>query len=147
MADLSPYEWLVRLDGALTARWVGRMAAFDAYFEGDHELAFATAKWREAFGTLFGVVADNWCPLVVESTAERLHVQALPVTRRRSAATRCGVAIWQENGLDSEVDMAHMEAIKLGEAYWLVEPPLRPGDAAARHGGAPVADDRAVRAR
>jgi hypothetical protein len=129
MADLSPYEWLVRLDAALTARWVRRMAAFDAYFEGDHELAFATAKWREAFGSQFSVVPDNWCPLVVESTAERIDVQGFRYKGPDAAATSDAAwSIWQENGLDSEAEMAHTEAIKLGEAYWLVEPPLRPGD-------------------
>jgi hypothetical protein len=119
--QLSPAAWLQRLEKRLNDRWFMRMGICDAYFEGDHQLAFATAKFREAFGSLFATVADNWCPIVVDAKAERLVVQGF----RFGASTdadKDAWSIWQANNLDAESDMVHTEAIKLGEAYWLVEP-------------------------
>jgi hypothetical protein len=97
------------------------MGVFDAYYEGDHRLAFATARFREAFGVLFASIADNWCPLVVDSTAERLEVQGFRFGKQPGANDRAW-ELWQGNGLDAASDMLHEEAIKLGAGYWLVEP-------------------------
>lgn len=124
---LSPAAWLQLLEKRLDQRWFFEMAVFDAYYEGDHRLAFATEKFREAFAGLFASVADNWCPIVVDSSAERLKVQGFRFGNDQ-AADDDAWAIWQHNGLDAESDMAHTEAIKLGEAYWLVEPPARGSD-------------------
>lgn len=121
---LSPAGWLQLLEKQLTNRWAYRMAKYDAYYEGDHRLAFATEKFREAFAGLFATIADNWCGIVVDSSAERLKVQGFRFGEAQEADADAW-AIWQANGLDAESDMAHTEAIKLGEAYWLVEPPAR----------------------
>jgi hypothetical protein len=118
---LSPDEWVNLLAKRLDERWT-RMAVFDAYFEGDHRIAFATAKWREAFGLLLGEAVDNWCPLVVEATAERLQVQGFRFGSGEDADAAAW-GIWQANGLDAAADQLHTEAIKLGESAWLVEPP------------------------
>lgn len=117
----TPAGWLKLLEKRLNDRWFGQMGVFDAYYEGDHKLTFATAKFREAFGSLFATVADNWCPIVVDSSVERLVVQGFRFGENQDAD---GDAwdIWQSNGLDAEADMLHTEAVKLGEAYWLVDP-------------------------
>ncbi len=114
------------LERRLDKRWL-KMGAYDAYYEGDHQLAFATAKFREAFGALFATVADNWMPIVVDASAERLTVQGFRFGESQSADDDAW-SIWQANGLDAEAEMVHTEAIKLGESYWLVEPPLAGGD-------------------
>jgi hypothetical protein len=124
MASLTPGAWLERLSARLDARWtmpVVGWGSHDAYFEGDHRLAFATGKFREAFGSLFGPLADNWMPLVVESKVERLKVQGF-LFGQATSGDEAAWDIWQANNLDSEADMAHTEAAKLGEAYWLVQP-------------------------
>jgi hypothetical protein len=126
VADLrTPAAWLETLDQRLNARWLARrvgMGVCDAYYEGDHRLAFATGKFREAFGALFAAIADNWMQIVVDSKAERLEVQGFRFGKRPGADTAAW-DIWQANGLDAEHKMVQTEAIKLGEAYWLVEPP------------------------
>lgn len=119
---LTPAAWLERLEDKLQRRWFHQMAIFDAYYEGDHRLTFATQKFREAFGTLFGALADNWCPIVVDSSVERLTVQGFRFGDQQDA-DKDAWDIWQANSLDAESDMLHTEAVKLGEAYWLVEPP------------------------
>lgn len=128
MADMTPAAWLELLDARLTARWT-RMRVLEDYFNGQHPMAFATSQWREAFGSLLSTFSDNWCQIVVQSSARRLRVQGFRFGAE-SAADNDAWAIWQANGLDAEAKMVHTESIKLGEAYWLVEPPR--GDDAPR---------------
>jgi hypothetical protein len=125
MADMTPAAWLELLDRRLTDRWA-RMKVFDDYFEGHHPLAFATAKFREAFGGLLKEMADNWCRIVVSSSVERLTVQGFRFGGEK-AADDDAWGIWQANGLDADSNLAHTEAVKLGEAYWLVDPQLQAG--------------------
>jgi hypothetical protein len=42
------------------------------YYDGKHNLRFATAKFKGAFGALFEELADNLCPVVVETVSDRL---------------------------------------------------------------------------
>lgn len=44
------------------------------YYDGDHPLMFATAKFESTFGRQLAEVADNLCPAVVDSVADRLKV-------------------------------------------------------------------------
>jgi len=97
------------------------MAIDDAYYEGDQNLQFATAQFREAFGALFAAEADNWMRIVVDAAVERLHVQGFRFGRQQSADEQAW-EIWQANGLDAQAMLVHTEAVKLGESYWLVEP-------------------------
>jgi hypothetical protein len=94
---------------------------FEAYYDGDHPLQFATSKFKEAFGNLFSAFADNWCPIVVDAPVERLQVVGF---RMKSATSADNDAwdIWQANALDVESVIAHTEAGKCGKAYLLVDP-------------------------
>lgn len=120
MADRTPAAWLEVLEKRLHERW-NRLKIYDAYYEGDHELAFATQKWRNAFGAQFSQLADNWMQIVVDSSVERLNVQGFRFGASQEADADAW-AIWQANNLDAQAQMAHTEAVKLSEAYWLVAP-------------------------
>jgi hypothetical protein len=122
MADMTPAAWLGLLEARLSARWA-RMRVYEDYFEGRHPMAFATSQYREAFGSLLATMSDNWCRIVVTSSARRLHVQGFRFGASESADDDAW-AIWQANGMDAQASLVHTEAIKLGEAYWLVEPPM-----------------------
>ena len=87
-----------------------------AYYDGDHRLAFASEKFLEAFGGLFGAFADNWCALVVDAVEERLQVQGFRVgeeVEADSAAKR----IWEENELDLQSAMGHTDGLIQGAFY------------------------------
>ena len=127
MAEYTPEQWRDRLEQRLHARW-NRWAIYDAYFEGDHRLQFATQRWNETFGKRFGKITDNFMPIVVDATTERLKVQGFRFGQEQEADSAAW-EIWQANQLDSQSEMAHTEAVKLGEAYWLVEPPMSEGAA------------------
>lgn len=116
----SPDWFLKRLHGELAAS-KSRMLRFDAYYEGEHRLAFATTKFREAFGSLFRAFADNWCGLVVDAVPERLRVQGFRFGDT-PAADGAAHAIWQSNNLDAESSTCHREALIQGRAYSLTQP-------------------------
>lgn len=52
-----------------------KIEKYERYYEGRHNLRFATRKYREAFGALFREFADNWCGVIVDSTVERMRVE------------------------------------------------------------------------
>ncbi len=114
-----PEQWRDTLLEALGERQTD-LLRFDSYYCGEHRLLFATAKFRETFGTLFSSFADNWCDLVVDASVERLKVQGFRFGT--DDADNDAWAIWQQNGLDADSELAHTEAVKLGCAYALVGP-------------------------
>lgn len=118
MPDLSPEQWRDQLLAALGAR-KKMITECDAYYRGEHRMAFTTAQYRQHFGNLFGAFADNWCDLVVDASAERLRVEGFRFGED-TAADKEAWEIWQRNKLDAESDMAHVDAIKLGCVYALV---------------------------
>lgn len=125
MADRTPAAWLDLLEQRLHERWA-RWEVFDNYYEGNHHLSAWLAMVRGAFrgtvlGNLLAELSDNYMPLVVDSAAERLRVQGFRFGKEADADEQAW-EIWQANGLDAQANMVHTEAIKLGEAYWLVEP-------------------------
>lgn len=92
---------------------------YEAYYDGLHPLQFATSKFREAFGVLFGAFADNWCQIVVDAPVERLKVVGFQVEGSPSDEAW---EIWQQNALDVESVIAHTEAGKCGRSFLLVDP-------------------------
>ena len=113
--------WLARLSAQLDVQ-AAQTAYFDAYYDGRHPMQFATSKFRETFGDLFSEFADNWCEVVVDSSLERLGVQGF-----RFGATDdykgddAAWSIWQANYLDADSNAAHLEAIKSGTAFVIVD--------------------------
>lgn len=115
----TPAEWLQKLEEELEKRRP-RIQRYEDYYDGKHRLAFATSKFREAFGNLFSAFADNWCDLVVDASVERLRVDGFrfDTPTRSKAAWR----IWQANQLDAESVLSFTEAVKCGTSFLLVSP-------------------------
>ena len=112
-------DWRTLLISRLNARAVD-VDLFESYYDGQHPLQFATSKYREAFGNLFGAFADNWCQLVVDAPVERLKVVGFRTDGKN--ANEDAWSIWQRNALDVESVIAHTEAGKTGRCYLLVDP-------------------------
>src|SRR5690348_4566631 len=47
---------------------------FAQYYVGNHRLAYASEKFRNAFGRLFQAFAANLCPRVIDTIADRLNI-------------------------------------------------------------------------
>ena len=126
---VAPAESLVllrRLGVALDNR-ATRIQRFDNYYTGVQRLAFATSKFRQAFGSLFGAFADNFCALIVDAVEERLNVEGFRIGPSEGEDTdKTGDAIawrmWQENELDAFSQIAHTEALVKELSYILVGP-------------------------
>lgn len=92
------------------------------YYNGDHRLAFATDKFRSAFGSLFRAFADNLCDSVVDVCADRLIVTGFAVEEGAEAAADEAWAIWQANRMTRRAGEVHSEALTSGDAYVIVWP-------------------------
>lgn len=127
----SPQEWLQHLSTRLDNRRP-RISKFEAYYRGDHPLAFATSEYREEFGRLLEGYADNWCRLIVDAVRERLFVVGFRFGATDDLdedqpdpdeiADRETWAIWQANRLDSRHQQALATSLVAEESYGLVWP-------------------------
>ncbi|HVL82616.1 MAG TPA: phage portal protein [Actinomycetota bacterium] len=113
-----PLWWVRRLEERLASRR-GHLERYAHYYAGDHDLQFATEKFREAFGGLFRHFADNWCDLVVDAVEERLNVDGFRLGDD-PAGDKGAWEIWQRNQLDADSQIAHTEALVHGISYALV---------------------------
>lgn len=126
MPALTPGAWLQLLERRLSdqQRLVRR---YERYYDGDQRREFGTAKWEEAFGHLFGPLADNWMQIIVDAASERLKVVGFRFGDEQDDAD-AWKQIWQPNNLDAESRVIHTEAIKCGVSYALVDPNNPDGD-------------------
>jgi hypothetical protein len=116
----TPGAWLESLDGRLTQDQ-RELDLYERYFDGHHRLRFATEKFRDVFGGLFGTFADNWCQIIVNASVERLQITGFRFGKDEQADSAAW-DIWQRNNLDAASVLLHTEAIKVGRAYLLVDP-------------------------
>ncbi|HVF47286.1 MAG TPA: phage portal protein [Pyrinomonadaceae bacterium] len=62
-----------------------RYEKYERYYNGDHDLAFATEKFQNAFGTLFREFALNLCPVICDAVRDKLRVNGFSVDSYRVA--------------------------------------------------------------
>lgn len=104
-----------------------RYTVTERYYSGDHDLAFATDKFKNAFGSLFREFALNLCPAVVDALKDKLILTGFGVEGGETSAAEEAWKIWQRNRMGKRSGEIHKEAIKSGDAYAIVWP-----DAAGR---------------
>ncbi|OGO54331.1 MAG: hypothetical protein A2Z32_03730 [Chloroflexi bacterium RBG_16_69_14] len=112
--------WLARLGRRLDDRRVP-MTKYEDYYAGVQPLAFASAKFRQAFGDRFPAFSSNFMALVVDAHRERLHVQGIRIGDAPEGDADAW-RWWQDNRLDAESQQAHTESLVKGVAYALVWP-------------------------
>lgn len=123
MGEQANLEWALR-----SLRDENRLGGYRLarrYYEGDHNLAFATDKFRSVFGTIFSAFADNLCPAVVDSISDRLRIEGVGfdegVGGTQELADRAW-EIWQRNRMDVRAPEVHHEGLLTGDGYALVWP-------------------------
>ena len=57
-----------------------RYARAERYYHGDHDLAFASAKFENTFGSLFREFALNLCPAICDAIRDRLKVEGFGIS-------------------------------------------------------------------
>lgn len=116
MADQrDPMRVLRKLHGELVARrpTIEKTAN---YYDGAHNLAFASEKFLEAFGGLFRAFADNWCGVVANAVEERMKVQGFRVDKEVKA-DESAHRLWMENELDLQSGMGHLDGLVSGAFF------------------------------
>jgi hypothetical protein len=99
-----------------------RYVIFDNYYRGRHYLAFATDKFRNAFGNLFRKFALNMCPAVCDAVSDNLQVTGFGVEKGPAKLGKDAWSIWQSNRMDQRAGEIHKEVVKSGDAYAIVWP-------------------------
>lgn len=103
----------------------GRSAACrkaKAYYDGRHNLTFATDKFRSAFGEMFRSFADNLMPPVVDAVKDNLQLTGFGVEAGNAALADEAWKIWQEARLQRRAGEVHKEALSTGDAFMIVWP-------------------------
>lgn len=112
--------WLEKCSAALDAQNKNLKKLRD-YYQGQHNLAYSTEKFKQAFGALFDGFADNFCQPIVDAVEERLNVVGLRMGGDETQeADTDAWRIWQANNLDADSQILHRAALTMGEAYALV---------------------------
>jgi hypothetical protein len=121
-----------------------RYERYERYYNGDHDLAFATEKFQNTFGTLFREFALNLCPVVCDAMRDKLRIRIprrnagnLPAFVRGVSTTGNGFdsehtqagslrsdaeSIWTRNRMALRCGEVHKEALRSGDAYLIVWP-------------------------
>jgi hypothetical protein len=90
------------------------------YLAGRHRLRFATDKFRETYGSLFGYTVDNWCRLVINAVVERLQVNGVAMNATRAGSDDPAWGLWQRSFLDADQGIAHTDAMVCRRSFLLV---------------------------
>jgi hypothetical protein len=94
----------------------------ERYYKGDHDLAFATEKFKNAFGSMFREFALNLCPAVCDAVRDKLKIREFRVEQGGGDLAAEAWRIWQQNRMGKRSGEVHKEAVKNGDAYVIVWP-------------------------
>lgn len=108
------------------------------YYDGVQNLAFATKKFTNTFGTQFATFAYNRCSGVVDAIADRLQLQGFtlegnqvqteqvdPTVAKADPVKEAIDQVWRENRLDKGQGELISEVLKCGDAYLIVWPEIK----------------------
>lgn len=112
--------------GVLYDELVGRRSAIDrleAYFRGEHPLAYATDEWRKLHEDRYRDFADNWCGVVGKAPADRLEVIGFRLgsdLEPLSDDERVLWRDWQVNDMDAQSAQGFLTSTIAKRSYVLV---------------------------
>jgi hypothetical protein len=105
------------------AAFAGKRSAlyqlYAQYLAGNHPLAFATGRFRTAFGRTFKEFSYNRCATVVDAHADRLQISGWDCGDETLGKTVAG--IWAANNMDYQEGQVEREQFAMGDAYVIVE--------------------------
>lgn len=119
-----------------------RYGKSERYYSGDHDLAFASEKFENAFGAMFREFALNLCPAVCDSLRDKLIIKRFGVDGPADDLEGTAEAlrrIWQLNRMATRSAKIHNEAVKNGDAYAVVWPDAQGKPAIYPHRGSSCA--------
>jgi hypothetical protein len=67
-----------------------RYGKYQRYYDGNHDLAFATEKFQNTFGNLFREFALNLCPVVCDAVRDKLRIAGISSLTTLAERNGCG---------------------------------------------------------
>ena len=126
---MSPEWWLQKLEAKLADRQ-SQMQLMNDFYTGEHPLPFVTKahlpKIRNEFRELLSDSRSNFTGLVVDAVEERLRVEGIRLSSEETA-DKASWDTWQANQMDSESQIAFVEALVKGVSYLSVWSPEKDG--------------------
>ncbi|HEV7701273.1 MAG TPA: phage portal protein [Pyrinomonadaceae bacterium] len=118
MADNTDIEIAVKRLAEQSAKYVKPAK----YYAGDHDLQFATDKFKNTFGKLFHEFSLNMCPAVCDAMRDKLTITGFSVEEAsgEKEIPKDAWKIWQENRMGVRSRQIHREAVVNGDAYAIV---------------------------
>lgn len=104
----------------LYADQVEEYEKYDAYYDGEHPLAFSTDRWKASFGTTFEEFQDNWCQVVPDALAQRLEIIGWSATKK--SLSRQAERIWDRENIGEEEEDITLQSLIKGDAFAMVWP-------------------------
>lgn len=99
------------------------VAKMTDYYNGKHDLRFASERFLNAFGKLFKTFALNMCPAVCDPLRDKLVIEEFRVEDGGTATIAADAwKLWQSNRMDIRSGEVHKEAAITGDAYVIVWP-------------------------
>lgn len=126
MVDLTPMEWLARLEKRRAAQ-AAEHEKWDRYYRGDHPLPNTPEKLRQEYLRLMRMSRSNWMELVVDARVERLSVEGFRFAESTQGDDRAW-EIWQANHLDADQEQVYTDALAGGRGAVLVWPNTTTGE-------------------
>lgn len=93
-------------------------ALYRNYYRGQHRLAFASAKFRNAFGDLFREFADNVCRPVVDTFVDRLQLTSFDSPDEKVA--QAASDLWANNRMGSRAGEVMLNAAREADGFLMV---------------------------
>lgn len=101
-----------------------RYERYARYYQGEHDIRFASDAYRATFGRLLRSLRYNRCATVVDAIADRLQIKGWQDATKSDdeADAREAMASWQDIQGDMLQGLVHVEALRSGDAYVIVWP-------------------------
>lgn len=105
-------EWWVTVLGPKLAAQHREVDKYERYYDGTQPLAvnLATKNYRAQFLDMLRSVRDNWMPLVIDATSERLQATGFRMGDDTSADD-AAAEMWQRNYLDHDAKLGQETAL------------------------------------
>lgn len=91
---------------------------FYDYFDGKHQINFASDKFKNKFGKRLQKLRENLCKTVVKAPASRLEI--IGFQKDKKDVQKKAWEIWKRNKMPRVSGEVHREAFKTGDAYVIV---------------------------
>lgn len=129
--DSTDYKLINELGGKL-ANAQKVLNRNDAYFRGEHPLAFMQPLIKERLDDRILPMIANFCEFIVETYESRLDVEGFDYPAPEGGPSTDELwAAWRASDMDEGASMAHTDALALGRSYMVVGDGESAGDAPA----------------